>query len=103
MKLSKANVRTLVLWFFIDKGKFPPGTTMQNWQSRTMAEMQFDDPPLPAEPHYEKAKLALLLQAHFNDIGLTLTSPLALMKAKTKTMKDLWEFCYENMGERRGL
>ncbi len=49
MNLSEQNVKTLVLWFFIDHGKFPPETDNENWEAVTMSEMQWDDPPPTAK------------------------------------------------------
>lgn len=97
MNLSKENVRTLILWFFVDHGKFPPNTNKDNWQAVKMSEMQWDDPPLPNDPNFEKRKLSQLLQIQFNSMGLKIKSPLETMKKKQNTMKDLWEFCFENM------
>jgi len=97
MNLSEQNVKTLVLWFFIDHGKFPPETDNENWEAGTMSEMQWDDPPLPSDPNFEKRKLSQLLILQFNSMGLKLKSPLSMMKKKQKTMKDLWKFCFENI------
>lgn len=94
--LTEDQTRQLVTMFFYNHGKIPVGTTFENWGDVTMSEMQFDDPPLPGDPDYEKKKLAVLLQHEFNMFGLNLKSPLKLMKKGSAKVKDLWTFCFEN-------
>ncbi len=94
--LSRGQVAHFVYNFFESRSKFPPGTTTQNWTSVTMGQMLFDQPPLPANPHFEKRKLALEIQAWFGAMMLDLESPLEILKTPTKTMKDLWLFVSDN-------
>jgi hypothetical protein len=91
------------VYFFFFHGKFPPRVTRDNWELVKMSEMQFDDPPLLNSPHFEKEKLARLLMEQFNSMGLTLKSPLDLMKTPDATMEQLWRFCFENQGLRDDL
>ena len=83
-------------YFFRNRGKFPSGTKPQNWVGVKMSEMLIDDPPLPGQPHFEKRKLTLEIQAWFREMVLELKSPLALLKEKNKTMRDLVSFCVNN-------
>ena len=94
--LPKRQVILFVYQFFDNRSKFPPGTTTENWIDVKMSDMLFDQPPLPANPHFEKKKLSKEMQAWFSEMKLKLKSPLTLLKTNSKTMKDLWKFCYEN-------
>jgi hypothetical protein len=96
MNLNKQQVENLILSFFIFHGKFPPGTTATNWKQTKMSDMQFDDPPLPGNPDFEKQKLAVLLQQQFNQLGLGMISPLDILKDGAKTMQGLADFCFKN-------
>lgn len=89
--LTKKQVDTAVLWYFAIRGRFPSGTTKQTWKAVTMAQMEFDDPPLVADPHFEKKKISNELNAIFNGIGIKVNSSLPILKAATKTMADLSE------------
>lgn len=64
-----------------------------------MKEMIFDDPPLVGDPHFEKRKLSAQLQFRFNSLGVKVPSTLAILKKNSATMKDLWEFCFDNQSE----
>ena len=98
--LSKKQVKNLVYWFYVFHGKFPPGTTYDNFEELTMGNLQVDDPELPGDPNYEKKKLALELQWQFDKLGYKLTSPLEEMKKKQKTLLEFHTWCFENHEER---
>lgn len=95
-KLSKAQTKNLVYWFYFFRGKFPPGTTYGDFEALTMGDLQVDDPPLPGDPHFEKKKLAVELQFQFFQLGYRLASPLAEMKKKAKTLKAFHGWCHAN-------
>ncbi len=99
MKLSSTQVKNVVASFFLFHGKFPPGTNSSNWQDVLMGDMQFDDPPLEGDPHFEKKKLSVQLQQSFNTLGASLKSPLSVLKKTSRRMRDLVKFCDENQGD----
>jgi hypothetical protein len=98
-KMNAKQVKNLIYYFYFYRGKFPPGTTYQTFESLKMGDLQVDDPPLPGEPHFEKKKLALELQHQFFQLGFQLTSPLAEMKKKTQTTKVFHQWCHANHKE----
>ena len=94
--ITKNQCRALVYHLFLLEGWLPAGTTPQSWAQVTMGQMQFDDPPLPSEPHFQKKRLALELQAAFIRLGSSIPSPLAELKNAAGTLGDLAVWCYQH-------
>ena len=95
-KLSKNTCRSIVYNQLLLDGWLPPGTTETNFGSVTIGQLQLDDPALPSDPHFQKKKLALELQACFYRLDGSLPSPLAELKKSTSTLAELATWCYTN-------
>ena len=98
-KLKKNTCRAIVYNQLLLDGWLPAGTTDTNWWNVTVGQLQLDDPPLPSDPHFQKKKLALELQAAFIRLNSALSSPLAQLKSSTQTLDDLAIWCFENQVE----
>ena len=95
-KLSKNQSRSLVYRYFLNEGWLPAGTTRNNWGAVLIRDLALDDPPLPADPHFQKKRVAMDLRNFFSILGSGLASPLEQLKRSTKTLDDLAEWCFEN-------
>ena len=98
-KMSAKQIKNLVYYFYLYRGKFPSGTNYSNFESKTMGELQVDDPPLPSDPSFEKKKLALELQHQFFQLGFRLGNPLPQMKKKSQKLKDFHGWCHAHHDE----
>lgn len=103
MALSKTAVEKVVLFFFARRGMLPVGTTAANWRTVTMAQFQFDDPPINNEPHFVKKKISQELQTMFNDIGIGVSSPLPVLKRPTATLGELTSTLHESQTDLTAL
>jgi hypothetical protein len=78
----------LVYRYFLREGWLPPDTTDQNWDAVTMGQMLFDDPPLVADPDFQKRRISLDIQALFFALGRTLADCLPQLKNRALTLAD---------------
>jgi hypothetical protein len=95
-KLSLNACRGLVYQNFLREGWLPSGTTAQNWSGLTMADMLFDDPPLPGDPNFQKRRVSLDLRSLFYALGRELEDPFGELKKKTETLGDFAGWCYDH-------
>ena len=94
--LNRRQTRNLVSRYFHKEGWLPAGTNPSQWASVAMADIDFDDPPLPGDPHLQKKRVALDLQNLFFMLGSKLASPLAQLRSSTGTLGDFADWCFEN-------
>jgi hypothetical protein len=94
--ITKNQSRAVIYGLFHLEGWLPSGTTNTSWPGVTMEEMQFDDPPLPSDPNFQKKKLAFEIQASFIRLGSAVKSPLAQLKNDDETLGELAQWCFEN-------
>jgi hypothetical protein len=99
-KLSQTQCTNLLFNYFLSQGWFPPGTNLESWTDLTVGDLAMDDPPLPGDPHVQKARVAADLQMFFFILGSPLRSPLGELKKKTKTLADLVDWCHTNQGSK---
>ena len=101
--LSLDDVATVVFFFFLRRGRLPADTTMGDWEDKTMADLQIDDPPLPSDPTLDARTLAADLQVQFNGFGVAVDSAKSILGARTKTLRDVVEFCFSRQRPLGGL
>jgi hypothetical protein len=95
-KTPVALCESIVSNYFLHEGWLPKGSDPAEWRTVTFGEMDIDDPPLAADPHFQKTKIAVALQYAFSLVGGKLSSPLAMLKKSTATLGDLAQWCIEN-------
>ena len=95
-KLSNRQCRSLVFRYFLNEGWLPAGTTKTNWGGVQISDLAIDDPPLPADPNFQKKRVAMDLRHFFSILGSGLSSPLEQLKRPTKTLHALADWCFEN-------
>jgi hypothetical protein len=93
-KLNPTQCRTTVYIYFLKEGWLPRGTTKQNWKDVTMSEMEFDDPPLPSDPNFQKRRIAMDLQFIFFNLGSQLGDSLEILADSDETLGKLAEWCH---------
>lgn len=96
MAISQRQCRSLIYRYLLNEGWLPRGTTTSSWRDVTLAEIDFDDPPLENDPHFQKKRVALDLQNLFFVLGSDLASPLGQLKRGESTLVDLADWCAEN-------
>jgi len=94
--LTKNQCKTTVFIYFLREGWLPSGTTNQNWEAVTMGAMQFDDPPLPADPNFQKRRIAMDLQVIFFNLGSQLGDCLDVLSDNQKTLGELATWCFQH-------
>ena len=95
-KLSLNACRGITYRYMLREGWLPPGTTAQSWPTVTMADLLIDDPPLPNDPHFQKRRVALDLQALYFALGHELADPFSQLKKDALTLGEFAAWCHAN-------
>jgi len=95
-KLTRNQCRTTVFIYFLQEGWLPAGTTNKNWDEVTMDQIDFDDPPLPADPDFQKRKASMDLQVVFRSVGAHMPNALEILKDEEQTLGDLAKWYFDN-------
>jgi hypothetical protein len=96
MALTRNQCRTTIYIYFLKEGWLPAGTTRQNWSQVTMSEIEFDQPPLPADPDFQKRKAGMDIQVIFLALGAHLPHPMEVLADGDQTLGDLAQWCMDN-------
>jgi hypothetical protein len=95
-KLTLRQCKTTVFIYFLREGWLPSGTTNKTWSTVKMGDIDFDDPPLPADSDFQKRKVGMDLQVIFLNLGSHLPHPLDILSDKSSTLGDLAQWCFDN-------
>ena len=95
-KLTKNQCRSVVYHVFLVDGWLPKGTTPHTWDQVTLGAIDFDDPPLPGAPDFQKQQAAAELQTAFLRLGAQVPSALAILSQPTTTLGSLAQWCCDN-------
>jgi hypothetical protein len=94
--LTLNQCRTTVFIYFLREGWLPVGTTKQTWKRVTMGDMEFDNPPLPADPHFQKRRISMDLQVIFFNLGSQLGDSLSVLSDDEETLGDFATWCHQH-------
>jgi hypothetical protein len=97
-KLTTSQSQSIIYRYFLREGWLPQGTTATTWAEVKMGEMLIDDPPLPHDPFFQRARIASDLQNLFFVLGSALTSPFEQLKNDDLTLDSLADWCFNNQG-----
>lgn len=94
MALTKKQFRNFTALFWLHQGRLPAGTNNSNFDQVTMADLDFDDPPVPGALELEK--YTKLMEYDLNKLGVAVPGIRDVLANNAKTMADLYEHCYDN-------